>query len=869
MTPQLAEQIRKSGIVDSPIGAPKGTEVRIGPPPLRTRRTDIKPISTAEAAFRSVMMSFVATAPIADRQSFDQADAILESGKAALHERAVSTFSATLEQTANSIPAEYMLEQVTRAVQEYEQKHDPAWVDTPEETVRRAAEARGYNPAEINGGRSEILLRDLEKLKLAMEEGKNVTSFEILQTFIFQTLGRYETTDGRIVAVWQDGEREYSSTQDAWEDIFTTQTLRNLMNETLTTLAGSNMAVSDPAAPASGTEDPTTSPELDPTNPPTPTDELPPPSPTPDLSTPEPIPPEQDSIDISNEAHQVIIIDGTTFSDKYTYVNPTTMVPPDGKTMDGGRQVFLDNANTQRDVLKRQGLTPGITTVHVRPDELINTVVTFDPEGRVMYVPSITVNGKVFFSSSTSKAFFDVDIPEGTRAQYKAISLPADTDPATVTVRHRGEADIVELTDKFGNQWVWDFRKGEFVSMIDRPATAEMRAALPDYVAAYARTADAEHAELFSSVDVVIERLTEDVDGKGNKVLIDKDTGVPLFIKLQNEDGSWDWQKPTLNYFSEQLNITFGTDTVAGPTSRDKELYTLYGSGTVVVGMEWWRVEPERGVIDPWQLSEAKKVFNELEEAGIDKININAILFSYPDWLKTGEFSQEELREIMRNRIAYVIRNTPEASSYEVVNEPYDLNNPDRQNDPFYRAWGGFDYIIEAYRIARETANEMGRPDVALIFNDMDNHRANGGTTQATREIIDMLLAEGLVDFVGMQMHFNQWGGVTNGKLDPSIQREIEYYKGKVPVLITELTYTPTDRELAMSESDLNKRLSQIFASVVQVAIESENVQGITTWGLTEQYLEGTGWKQLFDEKAQPRPAFYEVMRVLFEATKK
>lgn len=559
MTSQLAEQIRKSGIVNSPVGDPeKGVGFRIDPAHPITQRTDTKPISKAEAAFRSVMMGLVVTAPITDRQSFDQADAILESGKAALHERAVSTFSATLEQTANSIPAEYMLEQVTRAVQGYEQKHDLAWVDTPEETVRRAAEARGYNPAEITGGRSEILLRDLEKLKLAMEEGKNVTSFEILQTFIFQTLGRYETTDGRIIAVWQDGEREYSSNQDAWEDIFTTQTLNNVMNEALATLAGSNADASDPATPPPNTSEPSESPTDAPSTP----TEKPAPSPTPEIPTPEPVPTEQSDLNISEPADQVRIIEQTSQGDKYVYVDTNTMTPPEGMTMDGGRDVFLDNANTQREVLRIQGYVPGYTSVHVREDELVNTITTFDQKGENIFIPTITVDGKTFFSSSTSKAYFDVEIPEDAKPTYKPVELPPDTKPESVTVRFQGEAEILEVTDKFGNQWVWDFRKGEFVSMIDRPATAEMRTALPDYVAAYARTADAEQAELFSSPEAVMDRFEERTgtgkDGTPFKALVDPETNTILFLKTQNQEtGEWEWEHATGDRLRELNNIDY------------------------------------------------------------------------------------------------------------------------------------------------------------------------------------------------------------------------------------------------------------------------------------------------------------------------
>lgn len=576
MTSQLAEQIRKSGIVNSPVGDPeKGVGFRIDPAHPITQRTDTQPISKAEATFRSVMMGLVATAPITDRQSLNQAEAILESGKAALHERAVSTFSATLEQTANSIPAEYMLEQVTRAVQEYEQKHDPAWVDTPEETVRRAAEARGYNPAEITGGRSEILLRDLEKLKLAMEEGKNVTSFEILQTFIFQTLGRYETTDGRIIAVWQDGEREYSSNQDAWEDIFTTQTLRNVMNETMATLAGETPSlnffskISDPAAPATGTEDPTTSPELDPTNPPTPTDELPPPSPTPSIEpTPSVFNPNQ-VIDTSlvDGQEQVVRYGGHGNIYVYDVVSGTIIAPPGVNLSEADRLSLTSTAQTQVTELKRRNEKfdyVAVQTNGVAGDGNRNAATAFVKIGAEWAIqwPSAQIAGKNALSTSPSDWNFIAPVTSKD-ITYTDILLPANAKPESVLVRWVGENQIVEVTGTDGSQWVMNWQTGEWVSMIDRPTNYEqMKADLFDYATVYHRNVEPGQQSLFADPEAIIGRLEEKTgtgkDGTPFKALVDPETNTILFLKTQNQEtGEWEWKNASVGNLREKLGLFF------------------------------------------------------------------------------------------------------------------------------------------------------------------------------------------------------------------------------------------------------------------------------------------------------------------------
>lgn len=355
------------------------------------------------------------------------------------------------------------------------------------------------------------------------------------------------------------------------------------------------------------------------------------------------------------------------------------------------------------------------------------------------------------------------------------------------------------------------------------------------------------------------------IDGQTFIVMLDNTTGVPLAVYTD------EWQKATLKFFGRQVGIVMGTDTAENPNLAEIEVSREFERATIQVGNEWFRVEPEQGKIDPLQAKATESVIRILKnEAGITDIVGHPIIAIYPDWLINGNFTQDELRDIMRKRIEYAIRSNPDIRSWVVVNEPYDLNNPDRQQDPFYKAWGGFSYIQEAFSTARKTADEMGRADIKLIFNDTDNHRANGGTTQATREIVRMLIQENLIDYVGMQMHFNQWGGVTNGKVDTiTIANEIAYYKNLgIPVLITELTYEPTEAELKMSDREFNERLSTIFEQVFRVAIESGNVQQITFWGLTDKWLEDINWYMIFDKHAQPKQSYYIVLKALYEGIK-
>ena len=366
------------------------------------------------------------------------------------------------------------------------------------------------------------------------------------------------------------------------------------------------------------------------------------------------------------------------------------------------------------------------------------------------------------------------------------------------------------------------------------------------------------------------------IDGQPYVVMVDTSTGVPLAIYTKGE-----WQKSTLKFFGKQLGIAMGTDTAEDPSAFDKKVYEEFDWGTIAVGNFWQPTEPQKGEIDYNELRKSNKVLQELKEAGITTKITHGILCSsdYPEWLKTGNFNQEELRAIMKSRIEYVIRNTPDDFSYIVVNEPWEFDTPSQEYDVLYKAWGNsYDYITEAFRIARETADAMGRKDVKLIFNNSDNHYEIGITSQSSRQVVTMLKKENLIDYLGMQMHIGEWRpGAFDELMVPQMPAEIQFYKELgVPVLITELTYQP-DEHYALSEAtsvlqpkEFEQRLSYIFGEVFRIAIESGNVKGITFWGLTDKWfkLDNVNWYQIFDENGQPKQAYYEVLRTLYEGIK-
>ncbi len=352
-------------------------------------------------------------------------------------------------------------------------------------------------------------------------------------------------------------------------------------------------------------------------------------------------------------------------------------------------------------------------------------------------------------------------------------------------------------------------------------------------------------------------------DGKIKTKLVgitpDAEEFIPLYMK---EDGEV-WKPATLSFFGNKNNMLIGTNILDRFTSSERELISQYSS--ITIEDEWNSSGTLQQSLDKVAL---------LKEEGVQDIRIHALLYpqNLPDWLQKGKYTKEQLRMIMKTRIENMMSLYPTASSFVVVNEPFIPDNGREQHDIFYKAWGSYQYIAEAFRFARSYAH-IHKRTASLFFNDGDNQYTTGTTRNSTRTIVTMLKENNLIDGVGMQMHVGDWGGGKEIDMDSMVaqfQNELKYYKNlKVPVYITEMTYMPTMNERLRGKKSIDTQVASVFTKVVRAAITSENVRGITTWGFTDKSLKTVNWYQLFDENAKPKEAYYDVLRLLYSSAVK
>ncbi|GAA0350906.1 hypothetical protein GCM10008932_00160 [Alkalibacterium iburiense] len=215
-----------------------------------------------------------------------------------------------------------------------------------------------------------------------------------------------------------------------------------------------------------------------------------------------------------------------------------------------------------------------------------------------------------------------------------------------------------------------------------------------------------------------------------------------------------------------------------------------------------------------------------------------------PEWHHTenGEaLSREAALENMQMHIETVMENFGPLGSWDVVNEALagSWDNPENwranlRNTGWLRAIGE-DYIYQAFRIAREFADEKGWNDMVLYYNDYNDHVQGKARTMyhMIKDINEQWTAETgdtrkLISGVGMQGHYSISDNPENVK--QSIER---FEQLGIEIGITELDVTTSTENEFLEEENI--RQAQFYARLFQIFREhSDSIDRVTFWGLND-----------------------------------
>lgn len=278
--------------------------------------------------------------------------------------------------------------------------------------------------------------------------------------------------------------------------------------------------------------------------------------------------------------------------------------------------------------------------------------------------------------------------------------------------------------------------------------------------------------------------------------------------------------------------------------------------------MKWDALQPTEG---NFRWTNADRIVNFARDNGM-RVRGHTLIWhnQTPAWVfqQGGQtVSREVLLQRLRNHITTVVtRYRGQVYAWDVVNEAIDNGGGIYRPSQWYNILGE-DFIFEAFRAAR-----AADPAAKLFYNDYRE------TDPVKREkifnLLSRLRAEGLVDGMGMQGHWN----VDWPSSDHLIEAINRYSSLGIEIHITELDvsiYTNRDapaqaftQEVALRQRAAYARFFGIFRR------HKESITNVTFWGVHD----GNSWLNnwpvpgradhplLFDRNHNPKEAYFGVI---------
>ena len=317
---------------------------------------------------------------------------------------------------------------------------------------------------------------------------------------------------------------------------------------------------------------------------------------------------------------------------------------------------------------------------------------------------------------------------------------------------------------------------------------------------------------------------------------------------------------PTLRDFADKAGIRIGTEFTGWWFNNPKWREIVgreFNLATIDWGVYWIESEPEPGkfsfsTID-MQVAFAEQ--NHMRIRGMGLVIPSPGLL--PAWLQG--LSRDQMDKAIHDHVyAIVSHYKGRISEWTVVTEPY--MPPYFTNDVFYKAFGTYDYIITAFKAARDAD-----PSAKLIFEDDDNHTANGKATNLTRQIVQTLKTNGLIDSVGIEMHLR---GNDAPKSSEVVQTVQSY---GIPV---EITSVDVDMRNSPGSKEQRYQLqASIYADAVTACLAPGVCKSFSVWGIGDKY----SWLEYpasnstsslaeptpFDDDLNPKPAYFAIRDAL------
>ena len=281
--------------------------------------------------------------------------------------------------------------------------------------------------------------------------------------------------------------------------------------------------------------------------------------------------------------------------------------------------------------------------------------------------------------------------------------------------------------------------------------------------------------------------------------------------------------------------------------------------------MKWDFIHPEPGEYN----FEAADEIVRFAQKNRQDVRGHALLWhsQNPDWLENGDYTPDELREILREHIFTVVgRYRGQIDQWDVANEVFDEEGNLRLEENIWLRELGPGIIADAFRWAHEAD-----PKAQLFFNDYSVEGKNA-KSDAYYDLIQELLANGVpVDGFSAQGHLSLQYDFP-GDIEANLQRfddlglETAITEADVRMVLAE-DGVPTDAQL--------EQQADYYRQMLEACLNVEGCRSFTVWGLPDKYswvpftFENEGAATILWDDFGRKPAYYALRSTLAAAGRK
>jgi GH35 family endo-1,4-beta-xylanase len=277
--------------------------------------------------------------------------------------------------------------------------------------------------------------------------------------------------------------------------------------------------------------------------------------------------------------------------------------------------------------------------------------------------------------------------------------------------------------------------------------------------------------------------------------------------------------------------------------------------------MQWREVHPG---LNDWNFA----LVDDIADFATDhqmKLKGHTLIWGYgsaiPLYL-TSTTPNDEFRQIVENHVKTLVgRYKGKIHAWNVVNEAVDHNSSELRKTLFLEKMGD-GYIAEAFHMAREADS-----DAVLLYNDY-GAEGSGKKSDGVYRLVKKLVSDGVpIDGVGLQMHVG---------MDPTGYPEPEEIARNIRRLVAlglRVEISEMDVQIRNLPGSFQERLEtqrKIYHDIIAACFKEKGFRDVTFWGFSDadSWIDtffGSDDPLLFDDKFQPKPAYWGVMQALLD----